>query len=172
MSFHRFIWLNLALIVGAGLFGLFTDEPYWRAVGHGPRAYDYLLWFALAINGPSGLLADLASFYMHLQNDEVRFVAQYILWALLLVPQWRAYDRLKRWARVSLTRKRTFYGFAVLVLGLGYFYSVHLWSVSSKAQTEFFVDGFFWPVRIIGVALAGVIVSMFMVAKRSTLIIE
>ena len=36
MLIAKFIRVNLALIVVVGFYGMVTDEPYWRDVGHGP----------------------------------------------------------------------------------------------------------------------------------------
>src|SRR5215472_12169938 len=76
MPIAKIIRLNLALIVVVGLYGLVTDEPYWRADGHGPSLYDYLFWFALVLNGPSGIAADYMS-WLGADDAELRFVIQF-----------------------------------------------------------------------------------------------
>ena len=36
MPITKIVRWNLALIVVVGLYGMVTDEPYWRDNGHGP----------------------------------------------------------------------------------------------------------------------------------------
>jgi hypothetical protein len=103
MSIRKIISLNCLLILSVCVFGVLTDEPYWREVGHSPSLYDYFFWSALALNGPSGVVADYAAWLttnnLHLKwqalflaQHEWRFAAQYAIWLLLLWPQWKAYD--------------------------------------------------------------------------------
>jgi hypothetical protein len=165
MSLRRLVGLNAALVISVCMLGLLTDEPYWRSVGHGPWMYDYLFWCALALNGPSGLLADWLSFALRLE-DNVRFAAQYGLWELFLVPQWYAYAALARWAAGTPTRSRTLYATSAVLFVIGCVGSVHVWFVN-RGPTEYFVDIFFWPVRIAGAALAGVCVSVLLARMRS-----
>jgi len=42
MSIRKIIWLNALLVLGIGIYGILTDEPYWRSVGHFPELYDFL----------------------------------------------------------------------------------------------------------------------------------
>jgi hypothetical protein len=44
MPIAKVIRWNLALIVVVGLYGLITDEPYWRSVGHGPVWVEWAIW--------------------------------------------------------------------------------------------------------------------------------
>ena len=64
MSIRKIIWLNALLALGIGIYGILTDEPYWRSVGHFPELYDFLFWAALALNGPSGFAADYAAWFV------------------------------------------------------------------------------------------------------------
>src|SRR4030088_970232 len=91
-SIDRSIRWNLGLIIAVGLYGFFTDEPYWRDTGHGPWLYDYLFWLVLVFNGPSG------------------FAADYLLWL-----QWKGYHRLALWCRGRQARQRMLYGAALLL---------------------------------------------------------
>src|SRR3981081_2028171 len=61
MPIAKIIRWNLALIFVVGLYGLATDEPYWRDNGHGPWLYDYLFWLGLVLNEPSAFAADYLS---------------------------------------------------------------------------------------------------------------
>jgi hypothetical protein len=155
----RLVVFSAALVIGVGMFGVLTDEPYWRAVGHGPWMYDYLFWFALALNGPSGLLADWLSFAMRVEHN-LQFAVQYCLWGLFLGPQWYAYDALARWAARTPTRSRRLYATSAILYLVGCVGCHHIWL--NTVPTEHFVDIYFWPVRIAGVALAGVCVSMLL----------
>jgi len=113
MPIAKIIRLNLALIVVVGLYGLVTDEPYWRAVGHGPSLYDYLFWFALVLNGPSGIAADYMS-WLGADDAELRFVIQFALWDALLWPQWKLYHVLALWCRKGSSRQIILYSLAIL----------------------------------------------------------
>ena len=61
MSIPRIVSWNALLVLSIGIYGILTDEPYWRAVGHDPGLYDYFFWLGLVLNGPSGFAADYAA---------------------------------------------------------------------------------------------------------------
>src|SRR4030095_2349196 len=99
MQINKIIWWNLGLIVSIAVYGIITDELYWKAVGHDPNLYDYLFWFGTALNGPSSFAADhfswLIATRIHYEwHGDARFIIQYALWCLLLWPQWKLYEFL------------------------------------------------------------------------------
>ncbi len=104
MLITKIIRCNLALLVVVGIYGLASDEPYWRDVGHGPSLYDYVFWLALVMNGPSGLAADYLS-WLVARHAEIRFVLQYAFWCALLWPQWQLYLALARWCWQTRARR-------------------------------------------------------------------
>ncbi len=157
MSLPRLIALNLALVIAAGLFGLATDEPYWHSVGHDPWAYDYVFWFALALNGPSGFLADWLSRALGVGTD-ARFFALYGFWMVLLALQWTAYARIGDWAASERARQRGVRLLAAAWVLVGCVFAAYVWA-ATEDSTEYFVDVYFWPVRIIGIAFSGIWVS-------------
>lgn len=157
MSVRRLIALNLALVAAVFVFGLATDEPYWRALGHGPWAYDYLFWVAMALNGPSGFLADRISCALGFDLS-LRFFAQYAFWMLLLMLQWIAYVRFGEWAASDPARLNRVRWVAASWVLIGCVLAAYVRAVTADS-TESFVDVYFWPVRIIGIALSGAWVS-------------
>jgi hypothetical protein len=167
MPHKKIIRWNLVLIIAIGLYGFFTDEPYWRDVGHGPWLYDYFFWFALAFNGPSGFLADYLSWHIHTTYVDYRFLIQYALWCLLLWPQWRFYDWLAHWYRKSFRRQVSVYVFASLLIAGGAIAAYQAWLFGHR-PTDLFIDKFFWFVRIAGVACSGIVILMYVhiVASR------
>jgi len=154
MSVRRLIALNLALVAAVFAFGLATDEPYWRAMGHSPWTYDYLFWVAMALNGPSGFLADRISCALGFDLN-LRFLVQYIFWMILLVLQWTAYARIGSWAALERARERSVRVLAVAWVLVGCVFAAYVWAVTADSM-EYFVDVYFWPVRILGIALSGV----------------
>jgi hypothetical protein len=108
MLIAKFIRVNLALIVVVGFYGMVIDEPYWRDVGHGLWLYDYLFWFALILNGPSGFTAEYLS-WLGSSNGDSRFVIQFALWCALLWPQWRLYHRLALGCQESRSKQMILY---------------------------------------------------------------
>jgi hypothetical protein len=42
MPIRNIVQLNGLLVVGIFMYGIGTDEPYFRAVGHTPWLFDYL----------------------------------------------------------------------------------------------------------------------------------
>jgi hypothetical protein len=165
MPYRRLIALNLALVAAVGIFGLVTDEPYWRSNGHDPRVYDYLFWFALALNGPSGFVADWLSWALGLEMD-VHFFAQYVLWMALLAVQWFAYVRLSKWAAPSRARRRGVCVAAGFLALVGCVIAASVWA-TTQPSTEYFVDVWFWPVRIAALALSGAWVALLLRNMRS-----
>ena len=154
MQTNKIIRWNLGLIVVIGLYGIVTDEPYWRDNGHGPWLYDYFFWFALALNGPSGVLADYLSWFTK-THTENRYLIQYALWCLLLWPQWRLYGWLARWRRESPKKQIMFHVLISLIVVLGGIAAYEAWLFGHR-PTELFVDKYFWFVRAAGVACSGI----------------
>jgi hypothetical protein len=153
MPIAKVIRLNLALIVLVCLYGLVTDEPYWRAVGHGPWLYDYLFWFGLLLNGPSGFAADYLS-WLVVDDAEPRFVIQFALWGALLWPQWKLYHVLALWCRKGSSREILLYSLAILLVVAGAAGAYQAWWVGHR-PSEFFIDKYFWFVRLTGVGCSG-----------------
>jgi hypothetical protein len=167
MLIRRIISLNALLIVGVGIFGVLTDEPYWRAVGHTPSLYDYLFWLALALNGPSGLAADLGARHItdnfrlpFLAGHEWRFIIQYALWLLFIWPQWKAYDLSVRWCVGHPFRKILLYLAASGAVLIGCIEAYEAWEPSQRVGLVF-IDRYYWTVRIAGLGLAGLVVVLY-----------
>lgn len=161
MTLRRMIKLNLLLVFLVGLYGLATDEPYWREVGHGPWVYDYLFWVALALNGPSGFLAHWSSLKLGLY-DIPGFLAQYGFWLALLGIQWVLYFRLARWSAVARVRRIFVYGVSLCLFLTGCAAIIQIWQVNLErhAIEDHHIDVYFWPVRVGGLVLAGFWVSL------------
>jgi len=169
MSIHKIAQLNALLVLSIGVYGLLTDEPYWRSNGHGPWLYDYLFWWGLALNGPSGFAADYASWVVTYDgpNAEWRFVVQYGLWLLLLWPQWKGYDAVAAWCIGHRGRETSLYLATAGITAIGGVAAYEAW-IYGHRPTEFFIDRYFWFVRIAGVALSGVVILAYsQFAKRS-----
>jgi hypothetical protein len=64
MQLRKLIFLNIAFVLALFLYGLATDEPYWRDNGHGPWLYDYFLWALFLANGLAGACADPIAFLL------------------------------------------------------------------------------------------------------------
>jgi hypothetical protein len=118
MRVAKIIRWNLGLVIAICLYGILTDEPYWRDVGHDPYLYDYFFWFALVFNEPSSVLAGYFS-WLTKAPSEGRYLIQYALWCLLLWPQWRLYDWLAHWQGGSKLKQVIFRVFVSLIVTLG-----------------------------------------------------
>jgi hypothetical protein len=163
MSIHRAVRLNLALVLGIGLFGVVTDEPYWRSVGHDPSLYDYLFWFGLALNGPSGVTADYLSWLVTSNNSKygLEFVVQYVLWLLLLWPQWKGYDVVVVWCIGHPRRKAVLYAAIAGIVVIGGVAAYEGWMYGHRPRELAFIDRYFWFVRIASVALSGLVILAY-----------
>jgi hypothetical protein len=155
----RIIRWNLGLIIAVGLYGFFTDEPYWRDTGHGPWLYDYLFWLGLVFNGPSGFAADYLS-WLAVDNAEARFVIQYVLWCFLLWLQWKGYHRLALWCRGGRARQRMLYGAALLLTLAGAAAAYQAW-VFGHRPSVMFIDKYFWFVRVAGISCAAAVLLAY-----------
>lgn len=153
MAIHKIIRLNLGFIIALGIYGFVTDEPYWRDVGHAPWLYDYLFWFGLFLNGPSGFAAEYLSWLLHVHVDW-RFLAQYGFWCLLLWLQWRAYHAAAVWSLGS-ARRTAILSAAALIIMAAAGYGAHEAWVYGQRPMEIVFDRYFWFVRIAGIASAG-----------------
>ena len=158
LQIKQIIQWNLGLIVVIGLYGIVTDEPYWRGVGHEPYLYDYFFWFALALNGPSGFLADYLSLLTK-THSEYRYLIQYALWGLLLWPQWKAYDWFTRWYQGESRRIVLYIIASLFIIGAGLI-AYQTWLLERRAN-EFFANDYYWSVRTIGIACAGIVLLVY-----------
>ena len=116
MQINKIIWWNLGLIVSIAVYGIITDEPYWKAVGHDPNLYDYFFWSAL--NGPSSFAADHLS-WLTGPYDDVRIIIHYVFWCLLLWPQWKLYEFLANFSLQSRQRRLVLCLFVLLFVLAG-----------------------------------------------------
>jgi|SRR5262245_40829351 len=141
--------------------------------GHGPWLYDYLFWCALALNGPSGFAADYSAWLMtfNSSNHNLRFVAQYALWLLLLWPQWKAYDAVVTWSFGHRQRETALYLGVAAVAAVGTVAAYEAWIFGHRPSELAFIDRYFWFVRVAGVTLAGMIILVCgqLVKRRRTL---
>jgi hypothetical protein len=171
MSIRKIIRLNALLVLSIGIYGILTDEPYWRAVGHDPGLYDYFFWFGLVLNGPSGFAADYAArliaenLRLNWQaliqtRDEWQFVVQYALWLLLLWPQWKGYDLLARWYVGRPGRETSLRLAAVAIVLIGCVGAYENWTDGHRIGL-FFIDRYFWVVRSLGLGLSGLVVLSY-----------
>lgn len=164
MLIAKFIRVNLALIVVVGFYGMVTDEPYWRDVGHGPWLYDYLFWFALILNGPSGFTAEYLS-WLGSSDGDSRFVIQYALWCALLSPQWRLYHGLALWCRESRSKQMVLYSLVIFFTLAGGAGAYKGWLVGHR-PSEFFVDKYFWFVRVASLGCSALVLLCLYVVTR------
>ena len=175
MSRRRIIQLNALFVLGLGIYGVVTDEQYWRAVGHDPYLYDYLFWFGLALNGPSGLAADYLSWliignvespihrlpFIVQKSPEWQFAAQYVLWLLLLWPQWRSYDAIATWCAGHRRREIALHVLAAAIVAIGSVAAYQAWDPGHHPDVDMFIIPYFWFVRVAGVALSGVVILAY-----------
>jgi hypothetical protein len=147
-------FLNALFILALAVFGAVTDEPYWRANGHLPWTYDYVYFTALALNGPSGVLAELLSRSLS-SNNETQYVLQYLLWTCLAPLQWWLYRQLALLSHSSRPGRLFVLVGAVLVFVGGAIGAKAGWDSGHRPAYEEFIDQYFWFVRVASLALAG-----------------
>ena len=158
--------LNLVIVVLVGLYGLFTDEPYLRSIGHAPWTYDHLSWFALVFNGPAWFLAEFLSWLLTEPSDPFApYLLDYLFWGCMTPYQWRLYAWVAAWTHDSRRRYLILIVLALSFATLGSIAALDAWT-HRPHNTEYFVDIYFWPVRILGIAMAGVWISALTTANR------
>lgn len=175
MTVHKLTRLNLWFVSALGIYGFVTDEPYWRNVGHSPWMYDFLFWFGLFLNGPSGLAADYVSWSVS-PNAELQFVVQYILWFSFLMIQWRSYHAAAAWSLGNIRRTTMLYTASLFLMIAAGYGSYEAWMYVPRL-TESVIDRYFWFVRIAGIASAGLVLIAYRIylgrtARNATLSTE
>src|SRR5258708_11592416 len=85
------LWAASFILVLA-IWGMLIDEPYFRNVGHGADAFTWARWLAIFLSAPASLLARPAA-RAAAANFEFEFLIEHVLWAALIVLQWRALRR-------------------------------------------------------------------------------
>jgi hypothetical protein len=166
MQINKIIWWNLGLIVSIAVYGIITDEPYWKAVGHDPNLYDYFFWFATALNGPSSFAAHYLSWltgrFIHREWwADVQFIIQYVLWCLLLWPQWKLYEFVANFSLQNRQRRVVLCLFVLLFTVAGGIASYEAWVFGHRDVGDFFIDKYSEFVRIGGVACSGLVFSVY-----------
>lgn len=167
MSLRFVITLNCALVLAVGLFGLFSDQPYWRAVGTAPWLYDYANWLVLLCNGLSGFLS--AFLTMHLIDDfDWSYILQYILWLAFLPLQWFIYWRLADWASGTSRRAILICVAAVALAAGGGILAARtlIWNMSYDQEMGGFLDVYSGPVFIFAAAISGLWVVALLRKKK------
>jgi len=166
MQINKIIRWNLVLIISIGVYGIIIDESYWKEVGHLPNLYDYFFWFATALNGPSSFAADY--FYWHtgtfIHHDwwlDARFILQYVLWCLLLWPQWKLYEFLANFFLQNRQRRVVLCLLVLLFTLAGGIASYEAWLFGHRDVGDLFIDKYAWFVRVGGVACAGLVFSVY-----------
>ena len=159
MSIRNIVRLNSLLVAGIFIYGIGTDEPYFRAVGHTPCLFDYLFWFALVVNGPSGFIADYVSHtIVSASHFEWQFAIQYGLWLLFLWPQWKCYDVVVRWCVGDRRRETVLYVAIASITLIGLVGAHEAWIYGHRPRELAFIDRYFWFVRVAGIALSGLVI--------------
>jgi hypothetical protein len=154
ITLNKIVLLNVAVVFGIGLYGLLTDEPYWRDNGHGPWLYDYLLWTGLALNGPGGFVVD----QLPALGDNYLF--EYALWMALLWPQWKVYDILANWCAQDRRRE------IALCLAIAGLTAVGCFMTYGDQQLYLHPSGTFLAFRIATIALGGVVISAYILLRK------
>jgi hypothetical protein len=81
--------INSVLILTIGIYGLFIDEPYFRANGHNINYFDLINWFFILFNAPSSIISIILTFIFIKPSDiDNIFTLYYFLWTTLSFLQW------------------------------------------------------------------------------------
>ena len=160
-------------------FRIFSGQPYWKEVGTTPWLSDYLYWFSLLLNGISGLIAVYVATYITdvyeaiitsigmFQIFDVRFVPQYLLWLLLICPQWFIYRHLADLA-FGIPRRIALLCWVALALAIGgCVHAVHslMWNISYGQKSGLFVNLYDEPVLIFTASISGLWVVALILLK-------
>jgi hypothetical protein len=130
--------------------GLAIDEPYFRAVGHGPTAFNYATWSLYVLTSPAALLVRWVVFDS--EAYEGSFVVQHVLWIVLAALQWRLLTRTA--AAVPPSRRGTAVAIAIAVVLAAR--DIVAWRMGvPMVHTADMVDAgaLNWPVGLLGMAL-------------------
>ena len=112
------LWAASFILVLA-IWGMLIDEPYWRAVGHGPTAFTWTSWTAILLSAPASLLARPAAWITTTdiyRDVELVFALEHVLWAILIILQWLVL--LHAAARLRPARKWTLFAAALSGISL------------------------------------------------------
>jgi len=168
-SLRAIIRFNLFLVLAIGIYGFFTDEPYWIVNGRGPDLYEYFFWLGLALNGPSGFAADYPGwlFTSGGSDRQLKYVIQYVLWLLFPWLQSKAYDLVVS-ACISHRRREVALRAAIFFITLvGGVAAYKAWQYGHRPREINFIDQYFWFVRIGGTALSGPVILAYGGVVRS-----
>jgi hypothetical protein len=147
--------LSVPVLLGVAIavlcaWGLAIDEPYFRAVGHGPTAFNYATWSLYVLTAPAALLARWVVFDS--AAYEGSFVVQHVLWIVLAALQWRLLTRTA--AAVAPSPRRTAVAIAIAVVLAAW--DIDAWRMGvPMVHTADMVDAgaLNWPVGLLGMAL-------------------
>ncbi|MBW9231380.1 hypothetical protein [Leptospira santarosai] len=162
-------------ILIVGFWGLMTDEPYLRAVGHEISIFDFTNWFLILTDGPASLISYIfASLVTHLvfkpylespgslilQDFDFHFMIYYTSWSILSVFQWKSMIWLLKEGRLHGIVKKIF----LSVIGICTILSI--WAFFTTLP-EFYSDEhqeFYLPVRMFACAIL-FLVTILMINK-------
>jgi hypothetical protein len=154
-SLRTTVLSNFVFVLGICIYGFLTDEDYWRMVGHSPNLYNYLLWAGLALNGPSGFVADHLATLISSKNYDPDWLIEYGLWLLLLWPQWRGYDHAAKWCLGDRRRATVLYVVIGAITAIGC-------AATFRDQARYlYPDSVFLVDRVAAIAVAGFVVLAY-----------
>jgi hypothetical protein len=173
---RRAIRWNLMLVLSIGIYGVLNDEDYWNAIGHGPHLYDYLYWCASALNGPSGFAAESLS-RLVIEDSRIRpfvvqhltqwqFALEYILWLVLIWPQWKAYDAVVFWCIGRRNRQTDLYAAIAAATVAGCILSYGAWVDAHQYSDIPYIQIYFWFFRIGSLTFAGPVILAYDQIRR------
>jgi hypothetical protein len=147
--------LSVPVLLGVAIavlcaWGLAIDDPYFRAVGHGPTAFNYATWSLYVLTAPAALLARWVVFDS--AAYEGSFVVQHVLWIVLAALQWRLLTRTA--AAVPPSVRQTAVAIAMAVV-------LAVWDIDAWRTGILMVyagdmvdaGALNWPVGLLGVAM-------------------
>jgi len=138
-----------SFVLALAIWGMLIDEPYFRDVGHGANAFTWTRWIAIFLSAPASLLARPAARAVA-AYFEFEFLIEHVLWAALIVLQWRALRRGAAYLRPGWAWTLIAVMLAMISVAVGLASWHERWPVASEMHIWGALDQ---PIGLFGIAL-------------------
>ncbi|UOY18878.1 hypothetical protein K8O67_02375 [Leptospira borgpetersenii] len=163
-------WGNFIIILLLGFWGIMSDEPYFRAVGHDLNSFDVVNWFVILITGPASLIAYTLSYGVvyivfgrhSTESIDFAFICYYTIWSILSIFHWKCILWILKQSHLHKFIRKLFFYISVICIILSIWRIFFIWpEVYSGEHRESFL--FYLPIQIFALATSFLLINLLII---------
>ncbi|EMM72517.1 hypothetical protein LEP1GSC038_3252 [Leptospira weilii str. 2006001855] len=160
-------WGSFVIILLLGFWGIMSDEPYLRAVGHELNSFDIVNWFVILVIGQASLIAYVLSYgIIHIVFErystefiDFSFLCYYVIWSILSIFHWKCAIWILKQNHLHKFFRKLFLTISVIFIFLSIWTIFLIWpEVYSEDHYQYFL--FYLPVQIFAFATSSLLIIL------------